>query len=96
MKVTVDPVVVEDLTNGEREQLRALAEPGGPLWKIIRSMLDYGESLTQSLITANLLDAGELQRAQKVQAAIAACAWVQETIKQALVPVEVKEEKRDV
>lgn len=77
------------LTNGERAMLRPLAEPGGPLWKIFRSMLDYGDGLRESLVSADLLNPEEVNRARKVQAVVIAVDWTLETFKQALVDVPV-------
>lgn len=86
---------VDDLGNAEKEILRGLAEPGGPLWKIMRRMTSYGEELKQSLITVDLDDPDQVRAVRKVQATIIAIAWVHSTFEQALqtVPTERKGEE---
>lgn len=85
---------VEDLSNTERALLRELAEPGGPLWKIMRRMHDYGEELKQSLVGADFDDPLQLRAMRKVQATITASHWVEQTFASALTDV-VEEDKGD-
>jgi hypothetical protein len=89
---------VPDLDEGEKEQLRALMQPGGSLWKIMRRMLDYGEDLKQSLIEADLDDDADRKAARKVQATIAASYWATQTFVQAVQPAakSTKETREDV
>lgn len=86
---------VPGLSNTERAMLRGLAEPGGPLWKIVRSMVDYGDGLKQALVTADFDNPGEQAAIRKVQATYLAIIWVQNTLEAALTDVvepELKEE----
>jgi hypothetical protein len=83
----------EALSNTERAMLREMALPGNPLWKIFRSMVDYGESLSKSLVTVDLTDPASVNAARTVQATILAVQWVQDTFAQALSDVE--EESKD-
>jgi hypothetical protein len=85
--------VVEDLSNTERAMLRGLAEPGAPLWKIMRKMFDYADDLKQSLISVDLTDEASLKAAAKIQATIIAAYWVQQTFETALTDVDEPEEK---
>ena len=86
----------ETLSNTERAMLREMAQPGGPLWKVFRSMVDFGEGLSQSLIGSDLLDPQQVNAARKTQATIIAVAWVMETFEQALTDQPVsQEEKQD-
>lgn len=83
----------QDLSNTEREILRGLAEPGGGLWKILRSMVDYGEGLKQALVAADFSDEAQMSQARKVQATIVACQWVTETFENALSHVDEPQER---
>jgi hypothetical protein len=83
-KLETEAVLEFDLTNAERAMLRSLAEPGMPLWKILRRMVDYGQGLQQSLLKANVYNPAELGRIANVQATALACIWVQENFEAAL------------
>lgn len=87
---------VPGLSNTERAMLRGLAEPGAPLWKIMRSMVDYGEGLKQALVTADFDDPAQQAAIRKVQAAYVAVQWVQSTFEAALtdVPEAPKQEEQ--
>lgn len=85
----------EDLSNTERAMLRGMAEPGAPLWKVLRKMVDYVEGLTQSLIGVDLLDPAEVTQARKVQATIQAAQWAIDTFSAALSDVEEPDKKED-
>lgn len=89
--------VVEDLSNTERALLRELFQPGAALWKIVRSMVDYGEGLKDALLTADLSDKEDRRSAAKAQATIIAVQWVKETFEQALAdPTELETPLEDV
>jgi hypothetical protein len=86
---------VPGLSNTERAILRGLAEPGGALWKIMRSMVDYGEGLKQALMSADFDNPAQQAAIRKVQATYLATVWLQETLEAALTDVvepELKEE----
>lgn len=86
---------VPALSNTERAMLRGLAEPGAPLWKIMRSMIDYGESLKQALMVADFDDPSQVAALRKVQATYVAITWVQTTFENALTDVPERETKED-
>lgn len=75
-------VPLTELTSGERDMLRMAMEPEQFLGKVLKKMLDYGEHLTQSLVSVDLLNPDSVNAARKVQATIVAIAWVQETFEQ--------------
>lgn len=79
--------VPEDLSNGERALLRSMMEPGNPLWKIFRSILDYREGLKQGLLKADFSDPMSIEAARKVQATALAIHWLEETFEAALTDV---------
>jgi len=89
-----DVPVPEDLTNGERAILRDMLEPGNPLWKIMRSMLDYREGLKQGLLGTDLTNQKDIEAARKVQATAVAIYWLEEMIAQSLVDVTEKKEEQ--
>lgn len=62
----------DGLSNAERQMVRALLEPGQPLWKIVREMVDYREDLKSSLMDADLTDPTTIRNSIKVQATAAA------------------------
>lgn len=74
----------EDLGDGEKELLRSLTEPGMPLWKIFRSMLDYREGLKEAVINADDDDDAQKAAIRKTKAAIVAIDWTITTFEQAL------------
>lgn len=94
-ELEVEVPQVPDLGNTEKEILRGLAEPGGPLWKIMRRMRAYGEGLKEALATADLDDPAAIRAVKKIQATIAAVAWVEATFESALTPGPEQEEKTD-
>lgn len=77
-----------DLDEAEKALLIPMAEPGAPLWKIIKSMVDYADQLKIALVEADLTDPVQINAARKVQATIVAAAWVKETFNAALTPSE--------
>lgn len=85
-KIDLDPVPVEvtNLSNTDRALLRSMAETGGPLWKILRAMLDYGAALRENLIMVDLDDESQRKAARKVQSTIQAVEWVRETFELAM------------
>lgn len=85
--LAIEVPIVEDLSNTERALLRSLAEPGNPLWKILRKMIEYREGLQQSLLTASFGTPEGIDVARKIQAAGLACAWVEEFFDTALTDV---------
>lgn len=91
----VDPDMDLSLSNNERRLLHQLAEPGGPLWKILLGMVRYGDGLKDSLASADLDDPAELKAVRKVQATLAATQWTIETFEQGLSLDEEKETKAD-
>ena len=83
---------VEDLTNGERELLRGLAEPGNPLWKIMRKIVDYREGLTQSLLSVKFNSPESLEAARQTQAAALSIHWLEQFMAAALTDVDEPQE----
>lgn len=84
-----EPEILEisDLTNGERAVLRSLNEPGGPLWKVLKRMLDYGEGLQQSLLMVNVWNDDQRSKMATIQATGLACIWVQQNFEAAMTDV---------
>lgn len=95
MGTSVDIPEVPGLSNTERAMLRGLAEPGGALWKIMRSMIDYGEGLRDSLATADFDNPAQQAAIRKVQATYLATVWVKETLEAALTDVVEPETKEE-
>lgn len=87
--------VIEDLSNTERALLRSLAEPGNPLWKILRSLIDYRDGLTQSLLTIDFGSTEMIETGRKIQATALAIVWLEEVLAAALTDVEEHEEKTE-
>jgi hypothetical protein len=84
-----------ELSNIERGMLRQMAEPGQPLWKVLRKMVDYGAELKDAIVSADLTDPSELGGARKVQATIVAIEWVQQTFEAAMTDAEHEEEPHE-
>lgn len=82
------------LSNTERRILRDLAQEGGPLGKIIQSMVDYGSGLREALVMVDLTDEAQVRGAMKTQATVQACQWVLDTFAANLADDE--EEMQDV
>lgn len=78
--------VPEPLDNTERKLLRDLAQPGLPLWKILRQFSDYQNGLKESLgdPEQDLEDVATRRNFAKVQNAIAAVTQLMNMIEQAL------------
>src|SRR6476661_6848409 len=90
--------LTEKLGNTERGQLRALAEPGGPLWTIQQNMVDYARRLEKALSSCDLLNPATLQKAIALQSELRAVDWQRRMWERVLSPVpepEVTEEQDD-
>lgn len=62
------PIRVPQLTETERLELRALAEPGRPLGKIIAGALDYADHMKDHIVSAPLVEGSEdLKLARQLQ-----------------------------
>lgn len=59
----VDP----NLTEGERVQLRHLSLRDGPLWKIVKSGLDYAEHMKDHIAAVELVGPEQIQEARQLQ-----------------------------
>ena len=88
---TFDPAVhrvpePEPLDNTERKLLRDLAQPGLPLWKVLRQFTDYQSGLKESLgdPEQDLEDVAVRRNFAKVQNAIAACTQLMNMFEQTL------------
>lgn len=70
-----DGFIELELIPAEREILRALAEPGQPIWKIMQGMLDYARVLKHNLSMLELGDPKDFSTALKLSAEIKAVDW---------------------
>lgn len=77
-----------DLNNTDRRMLATMAEPGGPLWKIIHGMLDYASGLSASLVNADFKTESGREVAFEIQASARAAVWTVNTLTAAMTPLE--------
>lgn len=80
----------EPLSNTERQLLRELAEPGLPLWKIMRQLHDYREGLKEAIADPefDLEDPAVRRTFAKIQNGIASITDVFSRFEQALTDVQ--------
>lgn len=56
-----------ELSEGEREMLRQLSAPGGPLWKIVKSALDYADHMKDHIVAVELVEPEQIGMARQLQ-----------------------------
>lgn len=56
-----------ELSEGEREMLRQLSAPGGPLWKIVKSALDYADHMKDHIVAVELVGRDQVGMARQLQ-----------------------------
>lgn len=91
---TVFSDITEKLGNTERGQLRALADPGGPLWYVQEAMVAYATVLEKAIAGCDFATIEGLARARQLQTEFKAVRWQRELWERILSPLpEVTEEK---
>lgn len=63
------------LSNIERSQLRALADEGGPLWRIMQGLLGWRQIVSRGLEVVDLYSEDGRRQAGALQAEIKAITW---------------------
>lgn len=56
-----------ELTEHELQVLRAMAQPGGPLYKIFKSLIDYSDHLRDHIAEADLSQPEAVKQARQLQ-----------------------------
>jgi hypothetical protein len=81
-----------ELSNIEREMLRVHAQPGGPLWKIQKGLLDYRGALIENVTSLDLATEVGLTKARELLAEARAVQWQYEMWQRMLTPLPVEGE----
>lgn len=84
----IEPYEDAILSNTERQQLRVLAEPGGPLYRIMSGLLDYKKKVDGSFSQVDLHSPSGLQMVASLQAESKAIKWQYEMWQRLLTFVE--------
>lgn len=72
------------LTDAERNELLRLCQPGNPLWKIVKSSVDYANHMRDHIAAIPLVTAEDIASARQLQlrreAALAHVKWMAQVI----------------